>query len=82
MGGSMSKADTLQKTAAGGGRVVVPTSYAFIAPISLGMGMCFGFALEKGRVFEPSVITDQMLLLRFQVRFTSRAAVLSAVLSL
>jgi len=29
------------------------------------MGLVFGFALEKGRVFEPSVIRDQMLMQRF-----------------
>jgi len=44
-----------------------PSGFGVIAPIALGMGVCFGFALEKGRVFEPSVIIDQMLFHRFQV---------------
>ena len=29
------------------------------------MGIVFGFALEKGRVFEPGIIVDQMRLKRF-----------------
>lgn len=44
-----------------------PSGFGVIAPIALGMGVCFGFALEKGRVFEPSVIIDQMLFHRFQM---------------
>jgi len=34
------------------------------------MGIPFGFALEKGRVFEPQLIVDQMLMQKFQVLLT------------
>jgi len=59
-----------------------PTSYWYIAPVSLGMGLCFGFALEKGRVFEPSVIIDQMLMLRFQMMKMFLSAVATSMVGM
>jgi hypothetical protein len=55
--------------AAAAGKVAVQSTmgYGRMLPIALAMGVGFGFALEKGRVFEPAVIIDQMLFLRFQV---------------
>jgi len=50
--------------------ISTPSAYTTILPISLLMGIPFGFALEKGRVFEPQLIVDQMLMQKFQVLLT------------
>jgi uncharacterized membrane protein YedE/YeeE len=47
--------------------ITTPTEYKKIFPIALAMGLAFGFALEKGRVFEPHLIYDQMLMRKFQM---------------
>lgn len=58
-------------------------SFEFMVPVSVGMGMVFGFALEKGRVFEPSVIIGQFTLGDFQMlkMFLSAVAAASASMS-
>lgn len=40
-------------------------SLAFAIPVGLLMGIVFGFALEKSRVFEPGIIVGQMQLSNF-----------------
>jgi hypothetical protein len=42
------------------------------------MGLTFGFALEKGKVFAPAVIVDQMLLSNFTMMIMFLAAVASS----
>ncbi len=60
--GTTEAAQVVQQPLTSGGRV---RSYAIVT--ALMMGICFGLALEKGRVFEPSAIVDQFLLRRFIV---------------
>jgi len=46
------------------------------------MGFIFGFVIEKGRVFEPSVIIDQMLLNRFiMIKMFLSAAITSLLVN-
>lgn len=58
---------------------IMPPSYGLMLPVSLAMGIGFGFALEKGRVFEPAVILDQMLFHRFQMLKMFLSAVATSV---
>jgi len=62
---------------------IQPISFSFISiSTALIMGFIFGFALEKGRVFEPSVIRDQMLLNRFiMIKMFLSAAITSLLVN-
>lgn len=47
-------------------RVPSSTGPAVVAaPVALAVGFAFGFALEKGQVYLPSVIVNQMLMRDF-----------------
>eukprot|EP01090_Pellita_catalonica_P013545 TRINITY_DN324_c0_g1_i1.p1 TRINITY_DN324_c0_g1~~TRINITY_DN324_c0_g1_i1.p1 ORF type:complete len:374 (-),score=51.47 TRINITY_DN324_c0_g1_i1:79-1200(-) len=63
-------------------KIKTPTNLGYILPLSLGIGVIFGFAMEKGRVFEPDVIVDQMLMKRFQMVKMFLSAVSSSVLAM
>jgi uncharacterized protein len=57
-------------------------SLAFAIPIGLLMGLVFGFALEKSRVFEPGIIVGQMQLRNFIMLKVFLSAVATGAVSL
>jgi len=62
---------------------IQPISFSFVSiSAALIMGFIFGFVIEKGRVFEPSVIIDQMLLNRFiMIKMFLSAAITSLLVN-
>ncbi len=71
-------------SAGGGSEAVAATPAApwplwIRVPVSVGMGLVFGFALQKGRLFEPMVIRDQMAMDKFVMMKVGAIGAVSAL---